>query len=343
MKKGLIFALTLVLLLTAAAPASATGAETEPALPELVTGTVQGPNMPALLCRLNLGDSVEVTGNPDEKTATVETEFGTGTMEMQLLRFAGEEQPESWIGYTHWNAGLYETYELCGEPLALLKTNTQVEVLEELEDCYMVTLEEQTGFIAKDQLSKWPIRYSSGGGSSGGGSSNRDGGDISIAFYGNFHLLSNVTVTGSAQTRVDGAKVILTYFDLGDTVQIVAEEEQELEGYLKILVDGTYAYIPEGWVLKDGDPAFESWDGYAGYGCKVYDNYLLRGKSVKQLYGKLTVLWTAGDVSLVQSGDTIGYVSTATVRTTPLPPSSGSGSGSGKSGSGSGSWTPPAM
>ena len=340
-------------------PPETTVPETEPPMPKLETGTVQGDNTPAILCQLKKGDLVEVTGNPDDTHATVKTEFGTGTMEMQLLRFAGEEPAESWTGYARWNTGLYESYELAGEALATLKTNTKVEILEELEDCYLVTADGETGFVAKAQVSKWPIKSSSGSddggssdGSSGGGSSGgQDGGDISLAFYGKVHLLSNLTKTGSAQVRVDGAKVVLKYFNLGDTVQIVAEEgfAPALPGYLTILVEDTYAYIPQSWVHKDADPAFESWDGFAGYNCKLYDNYLLRGKEVKQISGNtaITVLWTAGDVSVIRVGDTIGYASTDTLRTTRIPaqqPQEGGGSSGGSSGGGGGSeWTPPAM
>ena len=382
MKKGFAIALALVLLFTAGcsakqeqpqttppettAPATeapeTTAPETEPPMPKLEAGTVQGDNIPAILCQLKKGDLVEVTGNPDDTHAAVKTEFGTGTMEMQLLRFAGEEAPESWTGYARWNTSLYESYELAGEALATLKTNTKVEILEELEDCYLVTVDGETGFVAKAQVSKWPIKSSSGSddggssdGSSGGGGSSgeQDGGDISLMFYGKVQLLSAVTKTGSAQVRVDGAKVVLKYFNLGDTVQIVAEEgfAPALPGYLTILVDDTYAYIPQSWVHKDADPAFESWDGFAGYNCKLYDNYLLRGKEVKPVYGNtaLTVLWTAGDVSVIRVGDTIGYASTDTLRTTRIPaqkPQEDGGSSSGGSSGGGGGvseWTPPAM
>ena len=337
-----------------------TSPETEPPLPKLETGTVQGDNIPAILCQLKKGDSVEVTGNPDDTHATVKTEFGTGTMEMQLLRFAGEETPESWTGYARWNTGFFADYEMGGKAPTTLKTNTKVEVLEELEDCYLVTVDGKTGFVAKAQVSKWPIKSnsgsndggSSGGSSSGGSSTGRDGGDIALAFYGKVRLLSAVTKTGSAQVRVDGAKVVLKYFNLGDTVQIVAEEgfAPELEGYMTILVDDTYAYIPQSWVHKDADPAFDSWDGFAGYNCKLYDNYLLRGKEVKQVYGNtaLTVLWTAGDVSVIRVGDTIGYASTDTLRTTRIPAQKkqedgGSSSGGSSGGGGGNEWTPPAL
>lgn len=374
MKKGFAILLALVLLLSAgcsakqeqpaptAAPtvpettAPATEApettvpETEPPLPKLETGTIQGDNIPAIVCLLKKGDLVEVTGNPDDTHATVKTDFGVGTMEMQLLRFAGEEQAEGWTGYARWNTGFFADYEMGGKAPNTLKINTKVEVLEELEDCYLVTVDGETGFVAKAQVSKWPIKSSSGsndGGSSGG----QDGGDISLVFYGNVHLLSAVTKTGSAQVRVDGARVVLKYFKLGDTVQIVAEEgfAPALPGYLTILVDDAYAYIPEAWVHRDADPAFESWDGFAGYNCYLYDNYLLKGKAVKQINGNtaLTVLWTAGDVSVIRVGDTIGCVSTDTLRTTWIPTQKpqegGSSSGGSSGGGGGGEWTPPAM
>lgn len=353
MKKGLAILLALVLLLSAGcsakqeqppqttvpettAPATeapeTTVPETEPPLPKLETGTVQGDNIPAILCLLNRGDLAEVTGYTDEAHAAVKTDFGSGTMETQLLRFADEETPESWTGYARWNTGFYESYEMGGKAPTTLKTNTKVEVLEELEDCYLVTVDGETGFVAKAQVSKWPIKSSSGG---------QDGGDISLASWGKVQLLSSITKTGSAQVRVDGAKVVLKYFQLGDTVQIVAEEgfAPELEGYMTILVDGTYAYIPEVWVHRDEDPAFESWDGFAGYDCQLYDNYQLKGKPMKQVSGNtaLTVLWTAGEVSIIRVGDTIGYASTDTLHTTPIPAQKDQGNGGGSE------WTPPAM
>ena len=206
------------------------------------------------------------------------------------------------------------------------------------------------------------MQPSSGGessGSSGGGYSGpQDGGDISMAYYG-LSLLSDVTFedeeekekTGPALVRVDGAKLILLYFQMGDTVQIVAEEgfAPEVEGYVTILIDETYAYVPENWILREGEEPFESWDGYAGYDCKLFDNYLLRGKAIKQLpvNTKLTVLWDDGVVALVRLNDkdeTTGFVASSTVRTIPVPPSTGGDTGSSSSGGSSGPvWTPPAL
>ena len=46
---------------------------------------------------------------------------------------------------------------MAGTAPATLKTNTKVEVLEDLQDCYLVSVNEETGYVAKKQISKWPI------------------------------------------------------------------------------------------------------------------------------------------------------------------------------------------
>ena len=79
----------------------------------------------------------------------------------------------------------------------------------------------------------------------------------------------------------------------------------------------------------------------------------MRGDPVKQIYANkaITVLWQAGDVTLVRVGDDVGYISTATARTTRIPTQKkqedGGGSSDGSSGGGGGGggseWTPPAM
>ena len=344
-------------------PPETTVPETEPTLPKLEAGTIQGEHIPAILCQLKKGDLVEVTGYASDGSAIVKVGDATGTVEKDLLRFAGEGPYESWTAYTRYNTPLYEDYKLTGEAKKKLKTNTELTILDELESCYLVKAGEDTGYIAKKQASKWRITSkpktdeggsSGGGGSSsggGGGSSYQDGGDIHMAFYPQLQLLSDVVKTGSAEIRADGGAVVLKYFKLGDTVQIVAEEgfAPELPGYTTILEDGVYAYVPSDWVSKPGDEAFESWDGFAGYSCYLYDNYEMRGEAVKQIYANkaITVLWQAGDVTLIRVGDDVGYISTATARTTRIPvqkkqEDSGGGSSGGSSGGGGGGseWTP---
>ena len=326
---------------------------TAPAAPRTVEGTIQGIHIPAILSFPQRGDIVQVTGYPDEATATVTVGDAQGSIAKVLLRFDSDESYEAWQAYAKYNTRVFEGYTLVGEPLATLKTNTQMTVLDDLGECYLVQTEDLTGYIAKTQASKWRIKSSSSSGSGSGGSgTGKDGGDISLTgFAGDIRpvLLADTVKTGAAQVRADGGRVVLKYFDRGDKVQLVldAEVAPEIPGYALILEDGVLAYIPVGWVEKPGDEAFQPWEGYAGYQCKRYDNFELAGKSLGQLSGnkKITVLWQSGDVLLVESESGVSYIAASTARTTPIPRSSGGSSGSSGSGGGSGgdAWTPPKL
>ena len=341
---------------TAPAPAAdqTEPTETTAPAPRTVEGTIQGIHIPAILSFPQRGDIVQVTGYPDEATATVTVGNAQGSLAKVLLRFDSEESYEAWQAYAKYNTQVFEGYTLVGEPLATLKTNTQMTVLDDLGECYLVQTEDLTGYIAKTQASKWRIKgsSSSSGSGSGGSGTGKDGGDISLTgFEGDIRpvLLADTVKTGAAQVRADGGRVVLKYFDRGDKVQLVldAEVAPEIPGYALILEDGVLAYIPVDWVEKPGDEVFQPWEGYAGYQCKRYDNFELAGKSLGQLSGnkKITVLWKSGDVLLVQSGDSVSYIAESTARTTPIPRSSGGSSGSGGSGGGSGGgdWTPPKL
>lgn len=328
---------------------------TAPAAPRTVEGTIQGIHIPAILSFPQRGDIVQVTGYPDEATAIVTVGDAQGSFAKVLLRFDSDESYEAWQAYAKYNTRVFEGYTLVGEPLATLKTNTQMTVLDDLGECYLVQTEDLTGYIAKTQASKWRIKSSGSSGSgsgSGGSGTGKDGGDISLTgFEGDIRpvLLADTVKTGAAQVRADGGRVVLKYFDRGDKVQLVldAEVAPEIPGYALILEDGVLAYIPVDWVEKPGDEAFQPWEGYAGYQCKRYDNFELAGKSLGQLSGnkKITVLWQSGDVLLVESESGVSYIAASTARTTPIPRSSGGSSGSGGSGGGSGgdAWTPPKL
>lgn len=328
--------------------------ETTTPAPRTVEGTIQGIHIPAILSFPQRGDIVQVTGYPDEATATVTVGDAQGSFAKVLLRFDSEESYEAWQAYAKYNTQVFEGYTLVGEPLATLKTNTQMTVLDDLGECYLVQTEDLTGYIAKTQASKWRIKgsSSSSGSGSGGSGTGKDGGDISLTgFAGDIRpvLLADTVKTGAAQVRADGGRVVLKYFDRGDKVQLVldAEVAPEIPGYALILEDGVLAYIPVDWVEKPGDEVFQPWEGYAGYQCKRYDNFELAGKSLGQLSGnkKITVLWKSGDVLLVESESGVSYIDASTARTTPIPRSSGGSSGSGGSGGGSGGgdWTPPKL
>ena len=291
-----------------------TEAPTEPT-PECVNAVVQADNAPAILMLLDRGVTVDIVGEYDEGHWIVKTESGYGLVEKQLLKLSGEPAYEVWCGYATSNAALYASYQLTGEPLGTLSLNDRVEVLDELNYCYVVKLEEGTGYIQKEQVSKYYIQYS-------GKESGNDGGDISLSDrggsglrYGGVVTLSAIKqsgdVTGTAEVLADGTQVILDYYDREELASVIIEAgfAPDWEGYYTLYVDGMYAYLPENLAQMEGEEAYAQWDGFAGYSARVYANRLLQGESTGVgVNTAVTILWDGGDFYVVSIDGNVGYM-----------------------------------
>ena len=319
----------------------ATTEPTEP-VPECVNAVVQVADAPAILVLLNRGDKVDVVGEHDEDHYVIRTEAGYGLVEKQFLRLEGEEAYETWTGYARNNAPIYEDYKLFGEPLAELKVNTELEILEELNYCYLVKTEDLTGCMEKTQVSK--NRITGGGGGGGSSSGGADGGDISLSFQ--VVKLSAIEqrgdVAGTAEVLADAVPVVLGYFQRDDLAPVVAEEgfAPKWEGHYTLYMEGIYAYLPENLALLEGEEAYAQWEGFAARNALVYDNAKLQGEGVKvNVNTVVTVLWDAGDFWAVSINEEVGYMKTEHVRETKIAVGGGGGGGS----SSGGEWTPPAL
>ena len=64
---------------------------------------------------------------------------------------------------------MFDNYYLSGKQVKKLSVNTKVQVVCDLEWCYLVQIGEEFGYLAKDQVSQTKINTSSGGGSNSGG------------------------------------------------------------------------------------------------------------------------------------------------------------------------------
>ncbi len=307
-------------------------------VPDCEEALVQLDRSPAILMLLNRGDVVDVVGEFDEEHYAIKTEFGYGLVEKQLLRMDGEAAYAAWTGYAKSGAALYDNYQLRGTPVASLSTNTECKVIDELDYCYIVQSGEELRYVSKDQLSKTRIVYYGGG----GGGAGADGGDISLSF-GGANLLSLVIqsgdVSGTAEVLADGTQVVLGYFDRDDAVPVVLEEgfAPAWEGYHTLYFDGLYAYMPMEFALMNGEEAYASWDGYAAYGSRIYDNYLLQGEG-KQLAMNtiVTVLWDCGGVYVVSVNGEIGYMANSVVSQNRIYTGGGGGGGGAE-------WTDPVL
>ena len=92
-----------------------------------------------------------------------------GYVRQNLIRKDTEEAYAQWNGYAKYQAPLYDNYYLSGDPIKKLSANADVQVLEDLGSCYLVTSGEYTGYMAKDMVSQTRNNYSGGGGGGGGG------------------------------------------------------------------------------------------------------------------------------------------------------------------------------
>lgn len=69
----------------------------------------------------------------------------------------GAEAYTAWDGYSQWNGVVFDNYYLLGEPVLNLYTNAQVHVLEELDNCYLVEVNGETGYMSKEMVSETKI------------------------------------------------------------------------------------------------------------------------------------------------------------------------------------------
>lgn len=386
MKRITLVLLCLVLLLTAGcakqepvatteattqpttAPTETTAPPTEP-LPQTEEAIILADQVPAILSILSRDDTVDVVGEYDEEHYVIKTELGYGLVEKQLLAMPDDEAYEAWTGYSRWNRDVYDNYRLSGTPIQVLKTNTKIEVLDDLGGCLVVKVEGVTGFMKLEDISKTPIRAqksgdssdgsggSSGGGGSSGSGGGQDGGDISLQFNGGIVLLSAITqegsVTGQATVRADGTEVVLGYFDRDETAQVVVESgfAEDWEGYATVMMDDLYAHVPEALIQRKGEESYAQWDGFAKYNTMFYDNFYLQGEG-KRLNTN-TAIHVVVDLDtcyLVTVDESFGYVAKTMVsekrivsKKAPVESGGGGGGTSGGGGGGGQEWSDPVL
>lgn len=140
-----------------------------------VTGeaTVLADGTELVLCFLNWGEVVQVVAEegfaePWEGFLTVYMDGLYAYVPAGFVRQTGEEAYAAWDGYANFNAAVYDNFYLLGDAVSKPGVNTVIHVVEELETCYMVQLNGETGYIAKNLVSVNKININTGGGDSGG-------------------------------------------------------------------------------------------------------------------------------------------------------------------------------
>lgn len=291
----------------------------EGTVPELMYATAEVNGIPAVLATVSRGDTVEVVESFDEKHYVLKLEAGYGLVEKNLVRMTTEPAFEAWTGYAYHNATIYDNYRLAGEPVQKLSTNTQVEVLDDLGWCYLVSYDNTSGYMTPESLAGKPIsnggkEKSSPNGEEAQPAGGEDGGEIYLRFQGKVTLLSTITpqkgaVSGKAQVLADGTEVVLGYFDRGDRLPLLAQETAA-EGYRTVYLDGLTASVSEAYILLEGEQSFSSWEGSSKYNAALYDDFWMLGSPSDRLNSntKVQVLYELENCYLVEAEGATGYL-----------------------------------
>lgn len=132
------------------------------------TATVRLDGTPLIIGIFDRGEELEVIGTEGDLCRLLV--FGhQAETEARFVCFDGEAAFEEFTKYTLSGAKLYSNPWLAGRGQKL-QMNTELKVLEDLGDCYMVSGGELQGYITKEDLTDQRSYYS-GGSDSGSGSS----------------------------------------------------------------------------------------------------------------------------------------------------------------------------
>lgn len=318
-------------------------------------------NVPAVLCLLSRGDTVELVESRDSYYI-VKVDAGYGLMDKSILRETNILAPDPWVITTLANAKLYTSYQLSGSPAEVLPRGTQLIASEKLGKVYMVQYNGGTYFLSMSDInfeaaSSAPAGGGTGSsGETGSGSSGSDGGDIVIGAYvsgGHVETLGyTVKQEGTPGERmrvlVDNAPVLLALLDRVDKVSVLSADDETAIIYLK----GMTASVERRLLRLQGEEEYAPWLGYTKGNTEFFDSWLLCGeaKELLALNTEVIVLLDLGDCCYVSRDDVRGFVRRECVspqRTSgsfSYTPGSGSSGGESSSGSGSsGEWTAPVL
>ena len=336
--------------------------------PETEEAEVIALEAPAIMARLDRGDSVELMGKEIRYMDyyIVKSDKGYGLMHKQFLRLENEEEYESWTGYALDDTVMYSDYTMSTVLFQDFNKNDELTVLEKLDTCYVAAFGEQTGVIALDELrdnnrQNWDVDYGGGDGgasSSGGGGGGwngvpQDGTDIVISGFMSasspvLEKLATVIeqtdkeVIGTAEVVVTGAPLIAAFYERGDKVQVL-EWGDELT---KLDIFGFEAQTQTRFLRDMSKAEYEQWQGFTVQGAKLYKNIDMTGTNYIPLNANVefTVLADMGECYLAENDSEIGYLIKDQVRTEKITASYNAGgdySGGGSSGGGGadGGWS----
>ena len=372
MKRILTFALAVALLLTMAA-CTQEEAAAPTTVPTTVPNTTETPTEPAppvepewepgisratfgegYYTTLTKGTEVNVLGAYEDYFIIAGDEVDL-IVEKRFVRLDSEEAFEGKDGFARKDTLVYASVYMREEPIATLKTNTKLKVLEGKGDWLYtgnwmyVEWDGGAGYVRAEQVSDHELR----GGGGGGGGGATDGTDVDIGGLSADGVSGQIVLLGDyygpeMDEDFEGGKGIVIADDIeaylclllrDGEAKVVSYDEEICTIYLG---NGMTAQVPR-WLLRlEGDEEYETWTGYIKGKQVVCKEYQMRNILTElKTNHEVTVLDELPDCYVIEVDDQIGYVPLDGVSPTRITGGGDGGGGNGGGGGGDG-WTPPA-
>lgn len=340
MKRFITFALAVLLLLTMAScgkkEAEPTVAPTEAPVieateapetqapdvePEWEPATVRASYGEAVYAYLDAGTNVNVIGKFKDYYV-IEGDDIDMLVFKDYVRLNSEDGFVAWNGYAKNGTEVFETVKMDGEPIATLKKNTQVNVLDGHGSWLLIEWDGGKGYVKADMISKWYIKSQSGsqsGSYAGGGSTGRvdgtgvvptsvDSVQAQVTLLGAYHGPEQEAdfEGGKGEILLNDTEAYITLLMRGDEVKVTEHDDKIAIIWLG---DEMTAKVPRWLLHMEGDEEYESWTGYGRWNGIIYEEYQIRNELIKLTTNKeVTVLDELPNCFVVECDGEIGYM-----------------------------------
>lgn len=344
--------------------------------PESEPGVVRADGTGLIFALLARGYDVEITGESGDYYIVL-IDGTEALVEKRFVRLDSEEEFQWWKGFAKANAPVYSSAYLSGEPIAKLKLNAKIVVLDKVGDALLISWDGQQGYTPATKVSKYRIStgndsgggdFGGGDGGGGGGGGAVDGGDIALSMMRPHAIVAvrlgirraqdpspspeaiPLVFPCSGMIIANDTEAYLSLLQRGDTVKVTDEDET----YYHVYIDGVFCTVLKKLVRLSTEAAYTEWDGFTDNRAPFYADYRMNNELQKLARNTVVhVLEDLGDCYLVELDGQQGFILLKQVKEKrfSIPSASGGGGGDfgggdgggGGGGGGGAEWTEPVL
>lgn len=287
--------------------------ETEPVVtePEWEPAVARAGYGEAVYSYLDAGTQVRIVGRVDDYYV-IEQEALDLLVYQEYVRLDDEEEYAFWDGYSKNNIQVYDNGMLEGDPIAILRKNTEVRVRDGKGGWLRIEWNENEGYVSNDSISQWYV-------------SSKAAAEPDVMLMGNYYgpVQDGDMAACDGEIIADGTKAYITLLLREDEVKVTDYDED----VAVIWIEGElFAEVPRGILALEGEGEYETWTGYSKWDGVIYAEYQLRNELEKLYTNKeVTVLDELPECYVVEYEGKLGYMLKDKVSETKIRSSSSGG------------------